>query len=305
LNGGLGRRFGSLGVALEEPLTRVVLTSSPRVQVSGPEADRARRYLNAMLERFGLHDRLNLSVQSSIPAHVGLGSGTQLALSVGMAVSRFFGLGMDAWDVGRLLDRGARSSVGIATFAAGGVVLDGGRGTGDEAPPVLSRFDFPETWRILLLFDHAQTGLHGGAEREAFRRLPPFPADQAAHLCRLMLMVALPGIAEANIRQFGRAISEMQRVMGDHFAPAQGARFLSPRVSEAIAWLESSGASGVGQSSWGPTGFALVASASEAERMLEGLRKRWSSESGLEFAITRGRNRGGDIQGGTASRSNP
>jgi beta-ribofuranosylaminobenzene 5'-phosphate synthase len=301
LNGGLGRRFGSLGVALEAPLTRVVLNGAHRREVSGPDADRARRYLDLMIEQFGLDDRLRLSVNSTIPPHVGLGSGTQLALSVGMAVSRFFGLEMDAWDIARLLDRGARSSVGIATFAAGGIVLDGGRGEGDEAPPVLSRFDFPEAWRILLIFDHAQTGLHGEAEREAFRRLPPFPAEHAAHLCRLAVMVALPALAERDIQQFGRAVTEMQRVMGDYFAPAQGARFLSPRVSEALSWLEGAGASGVGQSSWGPTGFALLGSVSEAERLLEGLRKRWPSGDGLEFALTRGRNRGGEIEGGPAS----
>src|SRR5262249_6555939 len=203
------------------------------------------------------------------------------------------------------VDGGGRSSVGMATFSAGGIVLDGGRGVGSDAPPILSRFDFPEAWRILLVFDHAQTGLHGKAERDAFRRLPLFPADQAAYLCRLVLMSALPALAERNIMQFGRAVTEMQRVMGDYFAPAQGARFLSPRVSEALAWLDGAGASGVGQSSWGPTGFALLGSASEAERLLEGLRGRWPSDSGLEFAITRGRNRGGEIEGGLASRKKP
>src|SRR5262249_10561134 len=214
----------------------------------------------AMVEHYRLDDRLNLSVEGSIPAHVGLGSGTQLALSVGMAAATLFGLKLDAWDIANLLDRGARSSVGIATFAAGGGVLDGGRGEDDGPPPILSRFDFPEAWRLLLIFDHAQAGLHGEEEREAFRRLPPFPADKSAHLCRLVLMAALPALAAQDAETFGRAISEMQRVMGDYFAPAQGGRFLSPRVAEALAWLEAAGVSGVGQSSWGPTGFALVAS---------------------------------------------
>jgi beta-ribofuranosylaminobenzene 5'-phosphate synthase len=296
LNGSLGRRFGSLGVALEAPLTRVTLTAAPALKVSGHEVDRARRYLAAVIEHYGLDDRLNLSVESSIPAHVGLGSGTQLALSIGMAAASYFALDLDARDIARLLDRGARSSVGIATFTHGGVVLDGGRGAREDAPPILSHFDFPAAWRILLIFDQDVTGLHGEAEREAFRRLPRFPADQAAHLCRLMLMTALPALAEADIAGFGGAISEMQRIMGDYFAPAQGARFLSPRVSEALAWLERNGASGVGQSSWGPTGFALLGSAGEAERLLAGLAARWPAGSGLSFALSQGRNRGGEIE---------
>jgi predicted sugar kinase len=67
-------------------------------------------------------------------------------------------------------------------------------------------------------------------------------------------------------------------------------------VTEALAWLESNGAEGVGQSSWGPTGFALLGSAAEAERLLAGLKARWPAGSGLSFAISQGRNRGGEIQ---------
>jgi beta-ribofuranosylaminobenzene 5'-phosphate synthase len=296
LNGGLGRRFGSLGLALEAPLTRVVLSAAPRLEVSGPETERAKRHLRSVIEHFGLDDRLSLKVESSIPAHVGLGSGTQLALCIGMAAARLFDLDADAWTIARLLDRGARSSVGIATFTEGGVVLDGGRGPRDDPPPLLSRVAFPEAWRILLIFDHGRSGLHGEAEGEAFRRLPPFPAEQAAQLCRLTLMVALPALAEQDLARFGGAVAKMQRVMGDYFAPAQGGRFLSPSVADVLAWLEAEGIGGVGQSSWGPTGFALVGSAAEAERLLVALRKRWPAESDLVFAVSRGRNRGGEVE---------
>src|SRR5262249_28537159 len=49
LNGGLGRRFGSLGLGLEAPSTCVSLARSARLEVSGPDAERARRYLLAMV----------------------------------------------------------------------------------------------------------------------------------------------------------------------------------------------------------------------------------------------------------------
>ena len=60
------------------------------------------------------------------------------------AVATLDGLDLDAGTIARLLDRGARSSIGIATFAAGGVVLDGGRGAREERRRVLSRLPFPE-----------------------------------------------------------------------------------------------------------------------------------------------------------------
>ena len=97
--------------------------------------------------------------------------------------------------------------------------------------------------------------------------LPPFPAEIAAHLCRLTLMRLLPAVAEADLDAAGPAVAEMQRRVGDHFAPAQGGRFTSPAVARVLAWLEAEGIPGVGQSSWGPTGFALLPDAVTAERV--------------------------------------
>jgi beta-RFAP synthase len=295
LNGGLGRRFGSLGIAIDTPRVRLSLGPGERLSAAGPDAARARHHLESLSDRYGLDRRLDLRVDESIPAHIGLGSGTQLALATGAAVARLFGLDLDARTIAGLLDRGARSSIGIATFEQGGVVMDGGRGDGDEAPPVLSRMPFPEQWRILLVFDHARHGLHGPEEAAAFRRLPPFPAEQAAHLCRLVLMVALPGLAEGRLDRFGAAVAELQGAIGDYFKPVQGARFASGTVADVLGWLEAEGVSGIGQSSWGPTGFGLIGTEADAAALLAAAHRRWPRESGLSFAISRGRNRGADI----------
>lgn len=295
LNGGLGRRFGSLGIALDMPQTRLSLRHADALSAEGPGAERALRHLKTLLEQYRLDDRLHLSIDSAIPEHVGLGSGTQLSLATGIACCRLHGVEADTREIARLLERGARSSIGIATFEQGGVVLDGGRGDSDVPPPVLSRLPFPEDWRIVLVFDHVRRGLHGKEEVEAFRRLPPFPAESAAHLCRLTLMVALPALAERKLAPFGAAIAELQRVIGDHFAPAQGARFMSEGVAEVLHWFESQGIGGVGQSSWGPTGFAIIGSETEAERLRGEAERRWPAASGLSFLLTRGRNRGGEV----------
>ena len=296
LNGGLGRCFGSLGIAIDSPRARLSLRAAERLRVSGPDAARAQRHLETLAEHYGLDHRLELRIDETIPPHIGLGSGTQLALATGAAAARLFRLDLDVRAVAGLLDRGARSSIGIATFEQGGVVLDGGRGDGDEPPPVLSRLPFPEQWRVLLIFDAARQGLHGPEEAAAFRRLPLFPAEQAAHLCRLVLMVALPGLAEENLERFGAAIAELQGAIGDYFAPVQGARFASRKVAEVLAWLKAEGIGGIGQSSWGPTGFGLIGSESDAAAVLAAARRRWPAASGLSFAVSQGRNRGADIE---------
>ena len=89
-------------------------------------------------------------------------------------------------------------------------------------------------------------------------------ATDAADLCRLVLMQALPALAEADLAAFGDAITRLQERLGDYFAAAQGGRFASPRVAAALARLDRLGATGIGQSSWGPTGFAFARDADEA-----------------------------------------
>jgi predicted sugar kinase len=130
---------------------------------------------------------------------------------------------------------------------------------------------------------------------EAFRQLPPFPREQAAHLCRLALMQILPAVAEARLEPFARGVAEVQRVVGDHFAPAQGGRFTSPAVREVLAWAEAQGFAGVGQSSWGPTGFILTASQAEAEALVGAAQGRFGDVSPVQYRIVTGCNSGGRV----------
>ena len=305
LNGGLGRRYGSLGITLEGPSTRLHLNPSASPNASGPDHARARTYLERLIEEFGLTADLNLQIERAIPAHAGLGSGTQLALAVGMAVDRLFDLGLSPREIANRLDRGARSGIGLGAFDHGGVLLDGGRGALEESPPILSRFYFPDGWRILLISDMNKQGVHGPTEIAAFQKLPLFQASEAARLCHLVLLMILPALAEQDLARFGEGISELQRVIGDHFAPAQGGRFASQGVSEVLAWLESEGIVGVGQSSWGPTGFALCQSETIGTELLEQATIRWPENTGLRFALHRGRNRGAEIEVTKAVRAAP
>ena len=216
----------------------------------------------------GVKSRYKAEISAAIPAHAGLGSGTQLALAIGTALIRLEGLDVTPRQLGELVERGARSAIGMAAFEQGGFIVDGGRGKVEHAPPVVARAPFPERWRALLVLDRNAVGVHGDREAAAFAALPPFPDAAAGHLCRLILMQLLPALHEEDIGAFGAALTETQEIVGKHFASAQGGSpWSSAAVGRLVKRLAGAGAVGIGQSSWGPTGFAFTDSEAAAARL--------------------------------------
>lgn len=293
LNGGLGRRFGSIGVSLDQPTTQLNAWRSDKFTVEGLGAERAIKLAEKLAKALNLQHGMHMQFTQIIPEHAGLGSGTQMSLVVGMAMNKLYNLGLMLKDVALMTDRGARSGIGLGTFAAGGVVIDGGRGPNTLVPPVIARADFPAEWRILLIFDTADQGVHGEQEVSAFRNLPEFPAADAANLCRHVLMQALPALAEHDLNTFGSAIRELQEKTGDYFAPVQGGRYASKQVTAVLEWLKQHGAVCYGQSSWGPTGFCVFADTTEAEASLSALNTVFSDVPNLQMMLCKGLNRGG------------
>jgi beta-ribofuranosylaminobenzene 5'-phosphate synthase len=295
LAGDLGRRFGSIGLAIDAFETSVELREASRFETAGEERERSARLALRIAESLGLDTMLRLFVSNAIPAHAGLGSGTQLALAIATAFRRFAGLPLDVRGDARLLDRGARSGVGAALFERGGLAVDAGRGPNTEIPPVTARLNFPRDWRVLLILDPRIEGAHGEAERRAFARLPRFPAHSASEICRRTLMQILPGAAERDLAAFGDGVARVQEIMGDHFGSAQGgSRFASAAVERVAMQLKALGARGIGQSSWGPTGFAFASDSDHAEFLAR--RAGDACEPGVEIKICKARDRGAEIR---------
>ncbi|MCQ0990109.1 GHMP kinase [Jiella sp. LLJ827] len=292
--GSLGRRFGGIGLALEEPTTRVAIRRAFADTVDGPHAERAADYLDRMRKGLDLTGQYDLQIVSAMPAHSGLGSGTQLALAVACGLRRLEGRNLDPARDAALLGRGNRSGLGASFVTGGGVAVDGGKGQSDLPPPLVARMPFPESWRAILVMDPRDEGFHGQAELDAFADLPLFAEADAARICQLVLLLALPGLAESDLPAFGAAISEIQEIVGQHFAPAQGGVFTSAKVGRVCGWLADHGAHGIGQSSWGPTGFAFAESPEFAERLVAELRD-LDIAAGLEIRIVAGRNHGIEI----------
>jgi beta-RFAP synthase len=302
-NGSLGRAFGSVGLAIDAHGTRITARQAPAsrrhalIEGTASEAQRERieQHLVKLQAALGPGPTVDIEVHETPRAHTGLGSGTQLALALGTAFARVSGHAATTADLARILTRGARSGIGIHGFDHGGLIVDGGRDTRNPSrttlPPLIARQAFPDTWRVLLIDDTSREGLHGDAEKRGLASLAPFPAPLAAHLSHLALMRILPAVAESDFDTFAEAICDLQQTIGEYFAPVQGGVFASPAVARALEAVAAEQKAGIGQTSWGPVGFAFVASAQDAERALAAA-QRVSPGAPLAFTVTAGRNRG-------------
>jgi beta-RFAP synthase len=224
---------------------------------------------------------------------VGLGSGTQLALAVGRAFCIAFDLSLTNTQLAVLLGRGARSGVGIAGFEQGGLLLDGGPRADGAPAALLARLALPPAWRVLLVLDGRMQGLSGAAEKAALARLAPLPQAAAAEICHQVLMRILPGAAGAEFAPFAAGVSRMQELLGTHFAAAQEGRpFASAAVGRLLQWIAARTDAGIGQSSWGPAGFAILPSEAAARGLLAQARDASVVDPALEVLVTGARNHG-------------
>jgi beta-RFAP synthase len=295
LNGHLGRRFGSIGLAISGLKTRISIASAEHMRVSGPASDRVLRYIDLICVGLGLGGTYDVKVEELVPSHAGFGSGTQLALAIAAAVRRLHGLPLDLRGDAVRLGRGARSGAGIGLFKHGGFTVDGGRKAQGEPAPIISHLHFPDRWRVLVVLDTGQQGVHGTDETNAFAKLPPADVADVAHLCHVLVMQLLPAVAEADLPAFGAALADIQQRLGDYFAPAQdGCRYASPRVAAALDFMRCIGAVGVGQSSWGPTGYAFVESSEVAQRIVQEVNRQRQIE-GVDIRVCKGLNAGAEI----------
>ncbi|HET9645756.1 MAG TPA: beta-ribofuranosylaminobenzene 5'-phosphate synthase family protein, partial [Burkholderiaceae bacterium] len=251
----LGRRFGSIGLAIEGPETVVELSAggdhldrfSADDASARIELPRAREHLERLRQATRCLQPLQLRLRCTLPSHAGLGSGTQLALAVGRAFCTLFQLPIESVQLAALTGRGLRSGVGIAAFDSGGLLVDGGPRADGTPAALLARLPVPASWRVLLAIDPRMRGLSGGEERAALAELSPLPREAAAEICHEVLMRVLPGAAGNEFEPFAAGLTRIQRILGEHFAPAQHGRlYTSGAVDRLMEWIDDHALAGLG-----------------------------------------------------------
>jgi beta-RFAP synthase len=304
LNGSLGRLYGSIGVALSEPRTEIAVKTDNHLIIQNVSEDRKRKIFNfvkAFSKYHGIDPNVIIRVDKSIPEHKGLGSGTQLALSISAALAHIYGIQTDAHDLSAITGRGMRSGIGIWSFEHGGLIIDSGKmrlkdGSFDARPPkAVVRYDFPAEWKFVIVVPAEKHGLSGEQEKKAIGFVHP-SKKISEEICRLVMMKFLPALLEKDIEEFGSALSEIDHRTGLFFVPVQGGIYSEKLSHKIIDHLLVSGAYGAGQSSWGPAVYGLtIKSESDdvANRMTEYLER--NKIKGNVF-ISSGHNRGAEVE---------
>jgi beta-RFAP synthase len=267
------RSFGGVGVMVSQPGVRVRVAPARRFEARGPLAARVERVTEDLVRLGRLPTELpcRIEVLEAPGEHRGLGTGTQLCLAAATALLRWFDRpAINTCALAAELGRGRRSAIGTHGFAQGGLLVDGGlavdRGEPPRVAPLLARVKLPSDWRFVLFTPGDEDGLSGADERAAFERLPPVPAEVTAELCHEALLGMLPAAVEADYEAFGDSMYRFERLAGSCYAGVQGGPYGSTRLEKLVQQARELGASGVGQSSWGPTLFALLPDQSSAER---------------------------------------
>ena len=300
------RLYGGVGLALDEP--QLVVEAEPADELDCDDAA-AEPYARRVLDVLDVPGA-TVRVRERFRRHVGLGSGTQLALATLIAVARAHDTTADARTVAPRLGRGGRSGVGVGTFERGGFLVEGGHPTerftakppaegGWDVPPVVASHHVPADWRFLLVVPDTDPGRSGGNEdssmRTAIERADPGIADQISALLTRRL---LPAIAARNRREFGGAAARLGRLNGAWYADEQGGVYRPPAGSIVERLADAPTITGAGQSSWGPTVWGLTDTAGSAEAKDAAYRALEAVGIGGDVHVVAPRNTGASLDDG-------
>ena len=285
-------RYGGVGAMIDSPRLEIELVAADRLEAHGPDAQRAEELARLAIAHWQLAAGCRIAIVAAPPPHVGFGTGTQMALAIAAGLLALHGRPTsDAVELARPMGRAGRSAVGTYGFSMGGLIVEAGRTDEQQISPLISRMELPGAWRWVLACPTREQGLSGEAERTAFERLPPVPLETTAQLCREVLMGMLPAAQQCRFEEFSQSLYRYSLIAGECFAAVQGGPFARPDI---VKVFQSLGVQGVGQSSWGPTVFAILPNEDAAQSLVQRLRN-CGQAAGLNLSVARPDNRGAQV----------
>lgn len=290
-------QFGGVGAMVNGPRLQLHATSAASFQVTGYLSERVVSFVNNWLLWCGETQppAWHVHVDSQAQQHRGLGVGTQLGLATATLLCLLQRRLLPAVEeLAKSVGRGQRSAVGTHGFALGGLISELGKLEGERIAPLQTRVALPSDWRFLLITPRLQEGASGWQETQLFKQLPPVPARVTEELTRILLESLLPAARSADCRRFGEAVYHYGKLAGECFTSVQGGAYNGPRLEKLVSAIRQLGVPGVGQSSWGPTIFAILESQQDANELCKQLLARGQLAE-AEYQIASPNNSGATI----------
>lgn len=313
MNGSRGRMDGGVGLTIREPTLLIKLKERNKglnvtfrdsknldsnliedyTQKIKTSAINILKYLNK-------NSGFEFIVEKTFPVHSGLGSGTQLSLATAKLICELYQISMTSYQIGKIVGRGGTSGIGVAAFDQGGFIVDGGHKIEEKKgflpssaskaapPPIITRYDFPEDWNIILAIPDIQDRISGSKELNIFQKYCPIPLREVETISHLILMKMMPAVIEKDLDNFGEAINEIQNT---GFKKVE-MDLQNKIIPETIESMRKAGAAGAGMSSFGPTIYGITDT--DGHQIIKAIREALGETKGLIFT-TKAQNSGAQI----------
>lgn len=306
------RQFGGLGLMIDCPQLAITaqIADVDSIIAAADLAPKIQAGLEAI--RSNLRDRglelppVRLAIETEMPPHHGLGSGTQTTLAMAEAAVILAGIAEPSVDdVIAAARRYPRSGIGTHGYFLGGLIVDEGHPSASSPPAqparLVRRTTWPENWHVVTIFPSENAGHFGDRESAAFETLPSPATRELRMVSDSLNNVFLPAVepGRADFETAMDSLEAIQKTVGGWFAPAQnGHVYGSAQRDRIVASLRATGIRGLGQSSWGPTlfGFSTEEAATLERKLASLFDQAGQFADACRWRITRANDRGRDTR---------
>ena len=292
LNDNYGYSFGSMGLAINAYKTRLSISPSKQFKTNISKS-----YINPIIKYFKPANLSNIEINtlSLPPQHIGLGSGTQLSLCTGKAISIIMKKKLNIDQIANIYKRGLRSGIGLELFKTGGFIVDSGKKTNELPKPIL-KHKFPSDWKIILLNDKSLKGSSGSRERYFFRNKNNLSSKNQNLLSEVLFRGIVPSLLHQDFTNFASNITRFQRITSSIYRGEQKGVFLSPQITKIMNYIKNFDNIGIGQSSWGPISYIFVESKLHAKELVNVIENKFKVYNNITLEIVSPSNNGYKIE---------
>ena len=275
--------YGSMGLTINKHKTLIQISKSKKFHsnLSKIYANKIKDFIKIMK----LDSNVNINCSVKPDSHIGLGSGTQLAMALEEGVSKFYKFGT----VKNIFSRKFRSGVGYNAYLKGGFIIDCPKNNSKSNELIFNR-NFPKKWKIILLFDRNIKGLSGKKESNFFSLKQS--NSNREKLSDIVLNEIIPSLIYEDFDIFANGLTRFQKLNSLFYSSIQKSYFLSNDIGKVIKKISRKFNVASGQSSWGPTSYIIVNPKTNLNEILSILDNTISMYNSLSYDVVSAANNG-------------